>query len=328
MAKNQPYACEYCGETFATGGEKGGHIRGYHSNPITDEDLLGEIRRLAKEKGRAPSANEMDAEGAYSAGTVASRFGSWTAALQQVGLEPVQHGHVGDTELIQDIRRVGAMLGQTPTADQMTQFGKFSHRTAQNRFGGWNTALGAAGFDPPHLHRIGEEELLEEIHRLAEELGRPPYLTDLNESGDYSQRPYYRAFGSWSAALEAAGYRPRGRGGQMGPENTRWKGGRIKGFGPAWLERREQVIARDAYRCQMPGCEITRSEHIKLFGFDLNVHHIIPRRSFQIDEGFDYQAANAMDNLVTLCQRHHAYWEQMSPLRPDTRHLTGPEVSQ
>lgn len=316
--------CEYCGKTFATGGEKGGHVRGYHSNPITDEDIIGEIRRLADEKGRAPTANEMDSEGAYSTNTVAVRFGSWTKALQNLGFEPVQHALVSDSDLIQDIKRVRAMLGETPTAEQMTRLGKHSPRTAQTRFGSWNNALEVAGFDSSHLHRIADDELLEEIRRLAERLGRPPYLTELNESGSYSQRPYYRAFGSWSAALEAAGYQPRGRGGPIGSENTRWKGGRSRRFGPAWAERREQAIARDAYQCQMPGCEMSRSEHIRRYGIDLNVHHIMPRRSFRKDGKFDHQAANAMDNLVTLCQRHYTYWEQMTPLRPDTRHLTNP----
>jgi len=58
---------------------------------------------------------------------------------------------------------------------------------------------------------ISREELLDEIHRLQDELGRVPRLADMREHGKYSNSPYNREFGSWTSALEAAGYKPNTR---------------------------------------------------------------------------------------------------------------------
>ncbi|GGM52535.1 homing endonuclease associated repeat-containing protein [Haloarcula argentinensis] len=47
-------------------------------------------------------------------------------------------------------------------------------------------------------------ELLAEIERLASMNGTVPRLQDMNESGKFSERPYWDEFGSWSEAIEAA----------------------------------------------------------------------------------------------------------------------------
>jgi len=56
----------------------------------------------------------------------------------------------------------------------MRSKGKFTVTIAQDRFGSWNEALEAAGYDPHKRHRITDEALLEEIHRLVDELGKAP----------------------------------------------------------------------------------------------------------------------------------------------------------
>jgi hypothetical protein len=33
----------------------------------------------------------------------------------------------------------------------------------------------------------------------------------------------------------------------------------------------------------------------------------------------DFERANRLDNLVTVCAEHHHLWERSSPLRLDTR---------
>lgn len=47
-------------------------------------------------------------------------------------------------------------------------------------------------------------ELLAEIERLAAMNGSVPSLQDMNEAGEFSERPYWDEFDSWSAAIEAA----------------------------------------------------------------------------------------------------------------------------
>lgn len=63
-------------------------------------------------------------------------------------------------------------------------------------------------------------------------------------------------------------------------------------YGPRWSKIRDQVRARDHYRCQICGIpENGRAHH---------VHHKIPFRSFD-----NIEQANQLDNLITLCPNCH-----------------------
>lgn len=84
----------------------------------------------------------------------------------------------------------------------------------------------AAGFDPERVprspfareQRTGESIrktkslIVQKIRRLAQELGRLPLCKDFNADpappGNVSS--CFRNFGSWTNALQAAGYKPRG----------------------------------------------------------------------------------------------------------------------
>lgn len=57
-------------------------------------------------------------------------------------------------------------------------------------------------------NKLGRKELLDEIDRLADEIGATPTTSAMNKRGTYSVAPYYRVFGSWTAALQAAGHKP------------------------------------------------------------------------------------------------------------------------
>lgn len=48
-------------------------------------------------------------------------------------------------------------------------------------------------------------ELVEELIRLENELGRPPTSTEMNEIGAYSSETYRNRFGSWEEAIEYTG---------------------------------------------------------------------------------------------------------------------------
>lgn len=52
------------------------------------------------------------------------------------------------------------------------------------------------------------DELLEELHRLKEELGKTPSSTDMNELGEYWSATYHDHFGSWNDGLREAGFEP------------------------------------------------------------------------------------------------------------------------
>lgn len=56
------------------------------------------------------------------------------------------------------------------------------------------------------MKQISDDDLLDELRRLGNPPDDPPSKTDMEEDGAYSDWPYYDRWGSWSAALEAAGY--------------------------------------------------------------------------------------------------------------------------
>lgn len=64
----------------------------------------------------------------------------------------------------------------------------------------------------PRGPQYSEEELLEDLRELAERLSRTPTKSDMNEYGSHGGRTYQLRFGSWSEAVEAAGFEPRSPG--------------------------------------------------------------------------------------------------------------------
>lgn len=82
-----------------------------------------------------------------------------------------------------------------------------------------------------------------------------------------------------------------------GPDNPNWKGGCDSRRGPNWTEKSNEARKRDNYSCQRCGKQQTNKS--------LPVHHIRPFRLFN----GDYETANQLDNLVTLCEHCHGIVE-------------------
>ncbi|AEH39283.1 homing endonuclease associated repeat-containing protein [Halopiger xanaduensis] len=320
MTDEDYFICDICGERFETKNALGGHVSG-HSRRIPDKQLLAELDRLEDELGRSPTIREMDELGDYSAATYKERFDSWTNALQLAGYEPIQEYRVCKEAILDEIVSLADPHGKPPTATEMRSRGEYSVKVAQNHFGSWNEALQAAGYDPHHRHRISDEELLEEIHRLVDELDKVPTAQEMSDHGQYSHRPYFRRWDGWQAAVRAAGYEPVGR--PSGPDNYKWKDQSAHewcGYGDNWKEQRLKALKRDNFTCQTPGCERTQRAHREEFSVGLNVHHIRPLSAFgEAESEVNFERANQLENLVTVCVEHHYLWERVSPLRLDTR---------
>lgn len=116
----------------------------------------------------------------------------------------------GKQALLDDLHRLASELDEPPTSRDVREQGEFSLTTYRSTFGSWSNALEAAGFS---VQRSGQsystEALLDEIQRLADDLGHPPTQQELRKHGKYSISPYRDRFGSWSAALDAAGLEGR-----------------------------------------------------------------------------------------------------------------------
>lgn len=315
---DESYDCELCEETFETPSGKGAHKR--HAHEVTVERLVADLRRVGSITGGGPSVTEYDRFGDFTPGTIKRRIGTWGEALEAAGFTPSRTWEVSEDDVIDDIQRLAERLGRPPTAEEMRSDGEISVKTAQSLFGSWNEALRSGGFDPHQRHNIEETELLEAISAYVEEFGRVPTPEAMFERGRFSPRPYYRHWEGWPAAVRAAGYEPVGR--PSGPDNPQWKSDITDSdlyYGSNWREQRELALTRDGFECRSPGCELTDEDHRSEFGRGLHVHHVRPLASFESDGAIDYERANSLANLVTVCVCHHDLWERMSPLRPDTR---------
>lgn len=85
----------------------------------------------------------------------------------------------------------------------------------------------------------------------------------------------------------------------VGEQHPQYDGGTIRKMGRNWSSVRESAIQRDDEQCIE--CGMSRSEHTERFNRDLNVHHIVPRKTFIEREDRSIDDANELDNLQTLC---------------------------
>lgn len=90
---------------------------------------------------------------------------------------------------------------------------------------------------------------------------------------------------------------------QSGEDNPYWRGGYESEYGPQWPHVRQNVIERDDATCQW--CGVSQEQHYRLYGRDVDVHHVLPVRTFTEPDDAHYA-----ENLVTLCQICHlSFWE-------------------
>lgn len=79
----------------------------------------------------------------------------------------------------------------------------------------------------------------------------------------------------------------------IGNKNPNWKNGSIRYRGDNWNVQRKKILELDNYECVF--CGSTEK---------LDVHHIVPFRNF-----LDYNEANQLENLITLCHSCHMIYE-------------------
>jgi hypothetical protein len=113
-----------------------------------------------------------------------------------------------DEQILEALRASATRLGRSPT---MKEFGAdpeagMHPQTVIEHFGTWNAAKRAAGLMPRRF--ATREELVDELRRLGEDLGRIPTARDLDDRRGTmpSKSLYWHTFGSLSTALREAGF--------------------------------------------------------------------------------------------------------------------------
>jgi Homing endonuclease associated repeat len=191
------------------------HVDGALSGEVLwdAEAIIRALQGEAKRRGRPPKQNEWRrARTQPSLATIWRYFGSWNAALEAAGLATIRWRWTSE-EIILALQDDARLRGRPPTQTEWQGGGEGqpTASAAADRFGSWNAALKAAGFpartrawiDGP---RVTHDEVVVALQRDAERRGKSATAREWRES---KQRPavgtVINRFGSWNAALKAAG---------------------------------------------------------------------------------------------------------------------------
>src|SRR3954462_776613 len=113
-----------------------------------------------------------------------------------------------DEQILEQLRASAERLGRSPTMKEFAadREAGMHPQTVIEHFGTWNAAKRAAGLMPRRF--ATREELVTQLRRLGDELGRPPTARDLDERRGTmpSKSLYWHTFGSLATALREAGF--------------------------------------------------------------------------------------------------------------------------
>ncbi|WP_139228362.1 homing endonuclease associated repeat-containing protein [Planctomicrobium piriforme] len=143
---------------------------------------------------------------------IAEHFESWNALRQSAGLDPQfettrrPSNHHTRAEILELLRQAVAVHGENISLQKFQTVTGLSERLIVSRFERWSELRLAAGLTPyAHVRlRHSDEELLADVHRIAQELGRAPRRIDYQKKGGkFSGPTFLRRFGSWEGVLAA-----------------------------------------------------------------------------------------------------------------------------
>ncbi|MFB6229317.1 MAG: homing endonuclease associated repeat-containing protein [Halobacteriales archaeon] len=182
---------------------------GLETTETTRTDLIEDLQAIQETVGNPSSWTDAIKEHSrYPLSQIYKKFGNLDSALDAANIEKEEPSPISKDEIIEEISRL-ATDGTPPTTDQMDDEGAYSARTCGDQFGTWNDAVRAAGYEPlGTAPEYTDEELLDEIRRLAEEVGKPPTTREMIEHGEYTASVYFRRFDSWNDAVSEAGFMP------------------------------------------------------------------------------------------------------------------------
>ena len=202
------HECEICGRSFDTSKGLGIHRSQSHDEQKVKEVYIAELQRLADDLEKPPGLRDMDKEGAHSSKTYQDAFGSWNEALKQAGIGINNEHDIAKSDLLNELTRLNEQLGRTPTSRDMAKQGEYGTSNYPNKFGSWNNAVREAGLEPTREREVPTEDLLEDLERVAEEVGYAPTTTQMKQHGGYGITTYITRFGSWNDAVREVGFEP------------------------------------------------------------------------------------------------------------------------
>ncbi len=109
-----------------------------------------------------------------------------------------------DEQLLNDMRKAAKRLRKnTVTIEQYQRRSRYHSWVIIKRFGTWSNAQKKAGLKPHKNAKVSTLDLIDNLQRLWDTLGRQPHLSDLHPPNSlFGEAAYIRVFGKWSNALK------------------------------------------------------------------------------------------------------------------------------
>lgn len=126
--------------------------------PLSEDELLNELRRLGSLPDDPPTVKEMTENGQYGRKSYSRRWGSWNNALRAAGYTPNAEMRISETKLLNAIQELADELNHPPTAVEMENQGKYSARPYKDRYHSWWTAVVRAGCRPAERSPLHPKE--------------------------------------------------------------------------------------------------------------------------------------------------------------------------
>lgn len=178
-----------------------------------------------------------------------------------------------DASIVAELQRVAELIpaGGAVTIARFNSIAKVDASTVKKRFGGWQAALAAAGLSGRYSGRsvsskmreqgardMSNANLLAELRRVADVLGSASLSQpEFNSNSDISASVMRGRFGSWSAALRAAGLTPLAMGRRYSEDDY------FENLLTVWTHHGRQPVYREM---DAPPSSITAGAYEKRWG--------------------------------------------------------------
>jgi len=185
--------------------------RSFRTYPSKEEEdrmfneLLAKAESMARKLNRLPTYKELKA-----IAKPQSIMRTIRDHLMKLGFKGPHH--YSNEYVLDHLRELTRKLGRTPGQHDINKDGTVSSTTYSNYFGSTSKAQKAAGLVPTRSgqtfgknKRLDDEMMLEHLRTLAKELGRSPYMSDINAKGKIDASAYHRHFGGLAKARRKAG---------------------------------------------------------------------------------------------------------------------------
>lgn len=171
-------------------------------------ELIETVQEVHRTIDRTPSPFDFEQYSDEDADEVYEHFEMWDLFLHRAGI--ITYTTVGEwvpTEVLLEAIIEGAEHTEdgNPTLISITENTPFTRSQYESRFGSWANAKEAAWIPAVNPSR---EAILSQIERLADTMEDTPTIEDLRNHGIVPYRAVKQEFGSWNAAVTAAGFTP------------------------------------------------------------------------------------------------------------------------